>query len=109
MNPERASDEDPTERIQTGCGNRAPHKRCEVQDTYRKHTESRRPVTVTTKIFSISAEDLFLGISPVLPSFTQGGQLPQPQLTFTFSVTQAVGSSNVHFRYESLMCFRRGG
>lgn len=51
---------------------RFPTNAVKLQDTYTKHIENRRPVILTTKIFSIGAE-LFLGNTPVLPYFAQGG------------------------------------
>lgn len=50
-----------------------PTNAVKLQDTYTKHIENRRPVILTTKIFSVSAEELFLGNTPVLPYFAQGG------------------------------------
>lgn len=50
-----------------------PTNAVKLQDTYTKHIENKRPVILTTNIFSISAEELFVGNTTLLPYFAQGG------------------------------------
>lgn len=51
---------------------RFPTNAVKLQDSYTKHIENRRKVILTTKFFSISAEELFLSNTPMLPYFAQG-------------------------------------